>query len=79
MRSGDFNINNQVYASSNVEFNYANCLYAKKHQFIALAKELVPDNERVNEKKLEYIASQMNCILTFTNVKSIDRPFRLYR
>ena len=78
LRSGLRIIDAQVYADSNVEFNYANCLHAKKHKFIALAKELVPDSERIDDRKLENIAGQMNCILTFTTAKSVDREFVLF-
>ena len=70
-------IDARVYADSNIEFNYANLRHSEKDRFIALAKELVPDNERVDDKKLEHIASQMNFILTFTTPNHINREFIL--
>ena len=69
----------KIYAASNIEFNYANCLYSKKHKFITLAKELVPENERIDDAKLEYIAGQMDYILTFTTPKAVNREFILFR
>ncbi len=78
LQSGQRTIDAGVYAASNVEFNYANCLHSDKRKFIALAKELVPKIDRVDDKKLEHIASQMNCILTFTTAKSIEREFVLF-
>jgi hypothetical protein len=78
LQSGQHTIDASVYAASNVEFNYANCLHSDKRKFIALAKELVPKIDRVDDKKLEHIASQMNCILTFTTAKSIEREFVLF-
>lgn len=78
MRNGQCIIDARVYADSNVEFNYANFLYSKKRKFIELAKELVPKNERIDDAKLEYIAGQMNCILTFTTAKAVDREFVLF-
>jgi tetraacyldisaccharide-1-P 4'-kinase len=78
LRSGQRDIGLEVYAASNVEFNYANCRHSKKEQFISLAKQLVPDHERVNDEKLENFASQMNCILTFTTAKGAEREFVLF-
>lgn len=78
LSGGQCMIDDRVYAASNVEFNYANCMYAQKDKFIALAKQLVPKNERVNDAKLRNIASQMNFILTFTTTKSSEREFVLF-
>ena len=79
LQNGKSFINASVYAASNVEFNYANCLYSQKEKFIQLAKELVSKNERVDDQKLENIASQMNFILTFTTAKPAERPFVLFK
>jgi len=79
VRSGRRMIDAEVYAASNLEFNYANCLHAQKRKFIALAKDLVPDSERIDDQKLEFIASQMNCILTFTTATSVEREFVLFK
>ena len=79
LQNGRSFIDPSVYAASNVEFNYANCLHSQKEKFIELAKELVPQNERVDDQKLENIASQMNCILTFTAAKPVERPFVLFK
>jgi hypothetical protein len=79
LNGGERIIDSKVYAESNIEFNYANCLHSRKDDFITLAKTLVPKNERVDDKKLKKIAGQMNCILTFTTAKSIERPFVLFK
>jgi hypothetical protein len=79
LQNGKYFIDPSVYAASNVEFNYANLRHSDRNKFIALAKELVPENERVDDKKLEHIASQMNCILTFTTAKFVERPFVLFK
>jgi hypothetical protein len=73
MSGGQSTIDARVNSASNLEFNYANCLYAEKEKFIALAKELVPKNERVDDGKLTDIANQMNFLLTFTTAKFVER------
>lgn len=78
LQNGKSFIDPSVYAASNVEFNYANCLYSQKEKFIELAKELVPKNERVDDEKMGNIASQMNCILTFTTENKVKRSFVLF-
>lgn len=60
----------EICAEANVAFNYANFTKGIYDKFYALAKELVDENERVNDNELTLMAKQMNFVLLATTADS---------
>lgn len=69
--SGDFWNNPRLYAEANTAFNYANLQYVRNNGFIALANELLKDDERAATARLAQMSKQMNSILTATTVDAV--------
>lgn len=60
-----------LYAEANNAFNYANLSSCQEQKFVALAKSLVPAEDRISDQKLRKIAAEMNCLLTRTTPESM--------
>lgn len=61
-----------LYAEANVAFNYANFTLGMKKRFVATAKELVANEERVSDSELKKMAKQMDSILTATTAQQFE-------
>ncbi len=73
--NGNFLADKSLCAEANIAFNYANLTLSISGRFVQLAKELVADNERVDNATLKSMAKQMNSILTATTVSAFDNHF----
>ena len=60
-----------LYTEAKVAFNYANLAIGMRGQFITLAKQLVTDELRVSDERLEIMSNQLEDILTNAKVKNI--------
>lgn len=60
-----------LYSEAKIAFNYANLAIGMRGQFIALAKELVADDFRISNERLEEMSMQLEEILTYARVKKI--------
>lgn len=67
----DFFMNFNLYAESNIAFNYANFRLGTDKKFVKLAKELVSKSSRINDKQLNSMAKTMNYILTKTTAEKV--------
>jgi hypothetical protein len=67
----DFFMNFDLYAESNIAFNYANFRLGTDEKFVKLAKELVCKSTRINDKQINSMAKTMNYILTKTTAEQI--------
>ncbi len=67
----DFFMNFDLYAESNIAFNYANFRLGTDKKFVKLAKELVSKSGRINDKQLNSMAKTMNYILTKTTAEKV--------
>lgn len=60
-----------LYAESNIAFNYANFRLGTNGRFVKLAKELICKRTRISDKQLNSMAKTMNYILTKTTAQQI--------
>jgi hypothetical protein len=67
----DFFMNFDLYAESNIAFNYANFRLGTDEKFVKLAKELVCKSTRINDKQINSMAKTMNYMLTKTTAEQI--------
>ena len=67
----DFFMNFDLYAESNIAFNYANFRLGTDEKFVKLAKELVCKSSRINDKQINSMAKTMNYMLTNTTAEQI--------
>jgi hypothetical protein len=67
----DFFMNFDLYAESNIAFNYANFRLGTDEKFVKLAKELVCKSARINDKQINSMAKTMNYMLTKTTAEQI--------
>ena len=72
-RNALFWLDSALYAEANVAFNYANFTLGTKKKFVALAKELVTDEQRISDSELNKIAEQMDSILTATTANYFEK------
>ena len=70
--NGAFWLDRALYAEANVAFNYANFTLGTNNKFLATAKQLVAESERVSDKLLNKMNKQMNCYLTATTAETFD-------
>jgi hypothetical protein len=67
-----FWLDRALYAEANVAFNYANFTLGTSNKFLATAKELVAEDQRVSEALLSKMDEQMDCYLTATSAETFD-------
>lgn len=70
--SGAFWLDAALHAEANVAFNYANLTLGISGRFVALAKSLVSESERIEDKELKAMSKRMNSILTATTAKHFE-------
>lgn len=63
------------YAEANIAFNYANCVLGSGGKFLETVRRVCKLEECVSQLKLERMAKDMNCILTFTTANEISNAF----
>lgn len=73
--SGAFWQDGALHAEANIAFNYANLTLGMSGMFVALAKSLVEDGDRIGEKELEAMSGKMDSILTATTAKHFENHF----
>ena len=70
--NGAFWLDRALYAEANVAFNYANFTLGSSNKFLATAKELVANDERISDELLHKMDEQMDCYLTATTAEMFD-------
>ena len=70
---GNYELNAQFYADTNVAFNYANFMLGTDDRFIKLSKDVLSEEHRVEDAKLKIYAKHMNCVLTATTAKAVNQ------
>lgn len=73
--SGAFWQDSALHAEANIAFNYANLTLGMSGMFVALAKSLVEDGDRIGERELEAMSRKMDSILTATTAKHFENHF----
>ncbi len=69
-----------LYAESNNAFNYANLSYGGGREFTEIAIEVLPKNERCDDKRIRQIAKQLSYYVTaVTREEVIERGHRIGR
>lgn len=58
-----------AYAKANVAFNFVNLLMGIRGKFVVVAKEYLPKNYRVKDKKLHQMARAMDYFVTRTTAE----------
>ena len=68
--------NAELYAESNVAFNYANLTLAITDRFVTLAKTLAPASMRVSDERIKQISRQLNQVLKNTTAERVGAALR---